>query len=100
MRKIAQLHKLHKGQTPADAEYNYLDNAKRLDAYGVAFHRVRDNAGKEIQVGVSASGLSVYHNGIRINNFSWSKITKIAFKRKNFFIQLRREMVSKNQNEN
>ena len=93
LRKITQLHKLHKGQTPADAEFNYLDHAKRLDAYGVAFHRVKDNAGKEIQVGVSASGIAVYHNGIKINTFSWSKITKIAFKRKHFFIQLRREQV-------
>ncbi|CAG7818039.1 unnamed protein product, partial [Allacma fusca] len=37
-------------------------------------------------------GISVYHNGIKINTFSWSKITKIAFKRKGFFIQLRREL--------
>ena len=93
LRKIAQLHKLHRGQTPADAEYNYLDHAKRLDTYGVSFHCVKDSTGKEILLGISAIGLSVYHNSIKINTFSWSKITKIAFKRKHFFIQLRRELV-------
>lgn len=95
LRKICELHKLHHGQTPADAEFNYLDHIKKLDSYGVSFHKVMDNAGKDIELGVSAAGVSVYHNCLKINTFCWSKITKIAFKRKQFFIQLRREMVSR-----
>ena len=93
LRKIVQLHKLHRGQTPADAEFNFLAHAKRLDTYGVNFHRVKDNLGKEILLGISSMGISVHHNGVKMNTFSWSKITKIAFKRKHFFIQLRRELV-------
>lgn len=38
-RRISELHKLHRGQLPADAEYNYLEHAKRLDMYGIDFHR-------------------------------------------------------------
>ncbi|XP_014294110.1 tyrosine-protein phosphatase non-receptor type 4 isoform X2 [Halyomorpha halys] len=90
-RKIAELHKLHKGQTPADAEFNFLDHAKRLDMYGVDLHRARDSANKELQLGVTSTGLVVFQNGVKINNFSWGKIVKISFKRKQFFIQLRRE---------
>ncbi|XP_069683313.1 tyrosine-protein phosphatase non-receptor type 4 [Periplaneta americana] len=90
-KKIAELHKLHKGQTPADAEFNFLDHAKRLDMYGVDLHRARDTTNKEIQLGVTSVGLVVFQNNVRINTFSWSKIVKISFKRKQFFIQLRRE---------
>ncbi|XP_011186095.1 tyrosine-protein phosphatase non-receptor type 4 [Zeugodacus cucurbitae] len=90
-RKISELHKLHRGQLPADAEYNYLEHAKRLDLYGIDLHRATDSNGKELQLGVSAVGLLVFQNGLRINTFSWSKMVKVSFKRKDFFIQLRRE---------
>lgn len=40
-RKICELHKLHKGQSPADAEFNFLDHAKRLDMYGVDLHKAK-----------------------------------------------------------
>lgn len=54
----------------------------------------QDSTNKEIQLGVTSIGLVVFQNGIKINVFSWSKIVKISFKRKQFFIQLRREQVS------
>ncbi|XKL66206.1 hypothetical protein PGB90_009626 [Kerria lacca] len=90
-RKIAELHKLHKGQTPADAEFNFLDQVKRLDTYGVDLHRTRDSSNKELQIGVTANGLAVFQNNLRINMISWAKIVKISFKRKQFFVQIRRE---------
>lgn len=88
---MSELHKLHRGQLPADAECNYLEHAKRLEHYGIDFHKATDSSGKEIQLGVSGIGLLVYSNELRINTFSWSKMTKVSFKRKEFFIQLRRE---------
>lgn len=90
-KKIAELHKLHKGQLPADAEFNFLDHAKRIDMYGVELHKAKDNANKDIELGVTHIGLVVFQNNIKINTFSWSKIMKISFKRKHFFIQLLRE---------
>lgn len=89
--RIAELHKLHRGQLPVDAELNYLEHAKRLDMYGIDFHNATDSSGKEIMLGVASIGLLVYQHSIRKNTFSWSKMVKVSFKRKDFFIQLRRE---------
>nr|XP_018897637.1 PREDICTED: tyrosine-protein phosphatase non-receptor type 4 [Bemisia tabaci] len=89
--KICELHKLHKGQTPADAEFNFLDHAKRLDMYGLDLHKAKDQSGKELQLGVTSTGLVVFQNSVKINTFSWCKIVKISFKQKQFFVQLKRE---------
>lgn len=93
-RRISELHKLHRGQLPADAEYNYLEHAKKLYMYGVDLHKATDSTGKDINLGVTSVGLVVFQNNVRMNVFSWSKMVKISFKRKEFFIQLRREPVS------
>ncbi|CAK1556438.1 unnamed protein product [Leptosia nina] len=91
-RRIRELHKLHKGQSPADAEANFLEHAKRLDCYGVESHPAKDYNGKDILIGVTSIGIVVFQNNIRVNTFSWSKIVKISFKKKQFFIQLKREL--------
>jgi len=91
-RKVAELHKLHKGQSPAESEMNFLEHAKRLEMYGISLHPGKDSAGREIQLGVTSIGLVVFQACVKINTFSWTKIVKISFKRKQFFIQLRKEL--------
>ncbi|KAL8615564.1 hypothetical protein ACOMHN_016141 [Nucella lapillus] len=90
---VADKHRQHRGQTPADAEFNFLERAKRLEMYGVDLHSARDQSNVEIQLGVTSAGLVVFQNNVKINTFSWAKIVKISFKRKQFFIQLRRDVV-------
>ena len=90
-RRICELHKLHRGQLPGDAELNYLEHAKRLEMYGIDFHKAIDSSGKDLLLGVASIGLLVYQNNLRVNTFSWTKLVKVSFKRKDFFIQLRRE---------
>ena len=89
--KVKSLHRLHTGQTPADAELNYLEEAKKLEFYGVDLHQARDADSNDIQIGVSGSGLTVFRNLVKLNTFSWAKIVKISFKRRFFFIQLKHE---------
>ena len=83
---------LSKGQSPGEAEVNFLEHAKRLEMYGIALHPGKDSQGRGIQLGVTCIGLVVFQNAVKMNTFSWSKIVKISFKRKQFFIQLRKEM--------
>lgn len=89
LEKIGELHRTHKGQTPAEAEMHYLENAKKLAMYGVDLHQARDSEGVEIMLGVCASGLLVYRDRLRINRFAWPKILKISYKRNNFYIKIR-----------
>lgn len=60
--KVVDLHKTHKGQTPAEAELHYLENAKKLAMYGVDLHPAKDSEGVDIMLGVCASGLLVYRD--------------------------------------
>ncbi|CAG9863989.1 unnamed protein product [Phyllotreta striolata] len=87
--KVMELHKTHKGQTPAEAELHYLENAKKLAMYGVDLHPAKDSEGVDIMLGVCASGLLVYRDRLRINRFAWPKIIKISYKRHNFYIKIR-----------
>ncbi|CAJ0583800.1 unnamed protein product, partial [Mesorhabditis spiculigera] len=89
VRKVAELHQVHKGQTPAEAEFNFLDHAKRLEMYGVELYEAQDVKGLLISVGVNAFGLLVFHHEKKIQEFAWSAIMKISFKRKQFFVTVR-----------
>ncbi|KAL1115304.1 hypothetical protein AAG570_007335 [Ranatra chinensis] len=87
--KVMELHKTHKGQTPAEAELRYLENAKKLAMYGVDLHPAKDSEGVDIVLGVCSSGLLVYRDRLRINRFAWPKILKISYKRQNFYVKIR-----------
>ncbi|XP_026148599.1 band 4.1-like protein 3 [Mastacembelus armatus] len=87
--KIMELHKTHKGMTPAEAEMQFLENVKKLSMYGVDLHHAKDSEGVPIMLGVCSSGLLVYRDRLRINRFSWPKILKISYKRNNFYIKIR-----------
>ncbi|XP_031466377.1 band 4.1-like protein 2 isoform X3 [Phasianus colchicus] len=87
--KVAELHKTHRGLTPAQADSQFLENAKRLSMYGVDLHHAKDSEGVDIMLGVCANGLLIYKDRLRINRFAWPKILKISYKRSNFYIKVR-----------
>ncbi|XP_029086862.1 band 4.1-like protein 3 isoform X7 [Monodon monoceros] len=87
--KVIELHKSHRGMTPAEAEMYFLENAKKLSMYGVDLHHAKDSEGVEIMLGVCASGLLIYRDRLRINRFAWPKVLKISYKRSNFYIKIR-----------
>ncbi|XP_049334852.1 band 4.1-like protein 2 isoform X4 [Astyanax mexicanus] len=87
--KVVELHKSHRGMTPAQADVQFLENAKKLSMYGVDLHHAKDSEGVDIMLGVCANGLLIYKDRLRINRFAWPKILKISYKRSNFYIKIR-----------
>ncbi|XP_049611379.1 band 4.1-like protein 1 isoform X7 [Syngnathus scovelli] len=87
--RVMELHRNYRGMSPADAEVNFLENAKKLSMYGVDLHHAKDSEGIDIMLGVSANGLLIYRDRLRINRFAWPKILKISYKRSNFYIKIR-----------
>ncbi|XP_075718487.1 band 4.1-like protein 2 isoform X2 [Rhinoderma darwinii] len=87
--KVVELHKTHRGLTPAQSDITFVENAKKLSMYGVDLHRAKDSEAVDIMLGVCANGLLIYKDRLRINRFAWPKILKISYKRSNFFIKVR-----------
>ncbi|KAM3931276.1 band 4.1-like protein 2 isoform 12-T14 [Leptodactylus fuscus] len=87
--KVVELHKTHRGITPAQADITFLENAKKLSMYGVDLHHAKDSEAVDIMLGVCSNGLLIYKDRLRINRFAWPKILKISYKRNKFFIKVR-----------
>ncbi|XP_030052402.1 band 4.1-like protein 2 isoform X6 [Microcaecilia unicolor] len=87
--KVVELHKTHRCLTPAQADFQFLENAKKLSMYGVDLHHAKDSEGVDIMLGVCSNGLLIYKDRLRINRFAWPKILKISYRRNNFYIKVR-----------
>lgn len=83
--KIFTSSKLRRWTAIAINLYNNINNDKDT---------LQDSSERDLDLGVTSSGLVVIHNGVKMNTFCWAKIIKISFKRRLFMIQLRREAVS------
>ncbi|KAI5620859.1 tyrosine-protein phosphatase non-receptor type 3, partial [Silurus asotus] len=89
--KVESLHPQHKGLSQSEAELCYLNTARTLDLYGVELHSARDASNPSLWVGIASGGVALFCNLICSNFFPWINIIKISFKRKRFFIHLRRK---------
>ncbi|KAM9827401.1 FERM domain-containing protein 7 [Neosynchiropus ocellatus] len=86
--KIIKFHKKHRGTSPAHADIQLLEVARKLDMYGIRPHPAHDGEGMRINLAVTHSGVLVFQGNTKINTFSWAKIRKLSFKRKHFLIKL------------
>ncbi|CAG9538757.1 unnamed protein product [Cercopithifilaria johnstoni] len=95
--KIEELHKHHKGETSAEADLHYLENAKKLSMYGVHLFNAKDGKGTPVQIGISAHGINIYLDQIRVHRFLWQNIIKIGYRRNVFMIKVKPGELEKNE---
>lgn len=80
-----------RGQSPAEADLNLLETARRCELYGIKMHPAKDHENVPLNLAVAHMGIVVFQHYTKINTFSWAKIRKISFKRKKFLIKLHPE---------
>ncbi|KAG9263038.1 band 4.1-like protein 4A [Astyanax mexicanus] len=85
---IEQIHKTLMGQTPSEAENNYLSIAKGLEMYGVDLHPVFGEKQSEYFLGLTPVGVVVYKNKTQVGKYFWPRITKVFFKETQFELRV------------
>jgi len=89
--KIMEHHREHVGLSPAEADFNLLDTARKVEFYGIRLHPARDHENVSLDLAITHMGVLVFQNKVKINTFSWAKIRKLSFKRRKFLIKLHQE---------
>ncbi|GAA6064851.1 band 4.1-like protein 4, partial [Tachysurus ichikawai] len=79
---------LLRGQTPSEAELNYLSVAKTLEMYGVDLHPVFGEKQSEYFLGLTPVGVVVYKNKTQVGKYFWPRITKVFFKETQFELRV------------
>ncbi|CAG0915156.1 unnamed protein product [Notodromas monacha] len=78
-----------KGLAPSEADGKFLQVAKKLAMYGIHFHPAKDVQNADVILGISAHGLQVFQNRLRIKRFAWPNILKVSSHRNKVFVKIR-----------
>ncbi|CAG2116664.1 unnamed protein product [Medioppia subpectinata] len=83
--QVMDIHKNEmRGQTPAEAELNFLKKASHLETYGIDPHPVKDQRGNQLYLGVNHSGILAFQGSRKTHHFKWSELQKITYESRMF----------------
>lgn len=77
-----------KGQSPEEAEANFLRKACMMESYGLDPHLVKDQKGNQVYLGVNFNGILVFQGNRKVSHFRWNEVQKINYEGKMFIIHL------------
>ncbi|XP_054160525.1 FERM domain-containing protein 3-like isoform X1 [Oppia nitens] len=70
--QVMDIHKnALRGQTPAQAELNFLKKASQLETYGIDPHPVKDHKGCQLYLGVNHTGILAFQGSRKTHHFKW-----------------------------
>lgn len=92
--KIVQFYKDQKGKQPPEAELSFLLACREISMYGMSVFEAKENK-KPVRIGINSSGISVFHEQLRIHYVIWQSMHQLEFKGKTFTIKLKPGEVSK-----
>ncbi|XP_065639419.1 uncharacterized protein LOC100206545 isoform X2 [Hydra vulgaris] len=90
--RVYNLHKDRCGQSPAQAELNFLEIAKKVPKYGVDMHHAYVDL-KPVEVGVAALGINIYEGENRKNILQWQSIDVLSYKKRKMTVKLKQGLV-------
>uniref|UniRef100_A0A5S6QCN9 Moesin/ezrin/radixin homolog 1 n=1 Tax=Trichuris muris TaxID=70415 RepID=A0A5S6QCN9_TRIMR len=86
--KIASIHKMLTGMSPAEADRKFLDVAVTLDTYGFYPFTVTVAHDEQLFLGAAARGVVAYKEQTKTLDLQWSDIKKLDYLGKDFLIYL------------
>ncbi|KAL5264958.1 hypothetical protein ACHWQZ_G005904 [Mnemiopsis leidyi] len=86
---IKEAHKSLRGRSPAEADVQFLDIARKLELYGIHQFEAVDKHGAAIHVAAVWNGIHIFRCGSKQNSYPWSKVYKLDFKGRHFYIIFR-----------
>lgn len=86
--RVHAFHKKHVTVTATNADWMYLESARKIAMYGMNVMDVLDADGNVMKLGVNVNGVHVLHMNTILHSFLWPMVKKCYFHGQEFLLDL------------